>query len=101
MVAFTELFFSEITTEMCFGSLKVNFPIVVTQLGVFDSNSDGLKHGLTTRLFDRISQVCELIVLLCRQITVSYECLKTNLQVTEGLILILKKFETLRLFIKF
>ena len=88
------LFFSEITTEMCFGSVKVNFPIVVTQLGVFDSNADGLKHGLTTRLYDRISQVCELIIYYCvvgRQITVSYEHLKPNLQVTEKLILILKR----------
>jgi len=41
---------------------RVNFPIVVAQLGVFDSNADGLKHGLTTRLYDRISQVCELII---------------------------------------
>ena len=56
------LFLSEITTEMCFGSVKVNFPIVVTQLGVFDSNADGLKHGLTTHLYDRLSQVCELII---------------------------------------
>ena len=88
------LFLSEITTEMCFGSIKVNFPIVVTQLGVFDSNADGLKHGLTTRLYDRISQVCELIIYYCvvgRQITVSYEHLKPNLQVTEKLILILKR----------
>jgi len=36
---------------------KVNFPIVITQLGVFDSNSDGLQSGLTTRLYDKISQV--------------------------------------------
>ena len=39
--------------------LKVNFPIVVTQLGVFDSKSDGFQGGLTVRLFDRISQVCQ------------------------------------------
>ncbi|XP_068675603.1 UDP-GalNAc:beta-1,3-N-acetylgalactosaminyltransferase 2-like isoform X2 [Montipora foliosa] len=34
---------------------RVNFPIVITQLGVFDSNSDGLQNGLTTRLYDKIS----------------------------------------------
>lgn len=49
---------------MCFASLKVNFPIVVTQLGVFDSNSDGLRGSLTARLYDRISQVSELSVTL-------------------------------------
>ena len=38
-------------------SLQVNFPIVITQLGVFDSDSDGLENGLTIRLYDRISQV--------------------------------------------
>ncbi|XP_068722712.1 UDP-GalNAc:beta-1,3-N-acetylgalactosaminyltransferase 2-like isoform X1 [Montipora capricornis] len=36
---------------------RVNFPIVITQLGVFDSNSDGLQNGLTTRLYDKISQM--------------------------------------------
>ncbi|KAM7442061.1 Beta-1 [Porites harrisoni] len=36
---------------------RVNFPIVITQLGVFDSDSDGLENGLTIRLYDRISQV--------------------------------------------
>jgi len=36
---------------------RVNFPIVITQLGVFDSNSDGLQSGLTTRLYDKISQM--------------------------------------------
>lgn len=35
---------------------RVNFPIVVTQLGVFDSNSDGLRGSLTAHLYDRISQ---------------------------------------------
>ena len=47
---------------MCSVSLKVNFPIVVIQLGVFDSDSDGLKSGLTARLYDRISQVSDLII---------------------------------------
>lgn len=56
------LYSSEINTDLCSGSLKVNFPIVVTQLGVFDSNSDGLKGGLTACLYDRISQVSELII---------------------------------------
>lgn len=36
---------------------RVNFPVVITQLGVLDSNSDGLKNGLTTRLYDKISQL--------------------------------------------
>ena len=49
---------------MCSVSLKVNFPIVATQLGVFDSNSDGLRGSLTARLYDRISQVSELSVTL-------------------------------------
>ena len=49
---------------MCSVSLKVNFPIVVTQLGVFDSNSDGLRGNLTARLYDRISQVSQLSVAL-------------------------------------
>jgi len=35
---------------------RVNLPIVVTQLGVFDSNSDGFRGGLTAHLYDRISQ---------------------------------------------
>lgn len=35
---------------------RVNFPIVITQLGVFDCNLDGLQNGLTTRLYDRISE---------------------------------------------
>ena len=50
--------------EMCSVSLKVNFPIVVTQLGVFDSDSDGLRGSLTARLYDRISQVSQLSVAL-------------------------------------
>lgn len=58
------LYSYEITIKMCFASLKVNFPIVVTQLGVFDSNSDGLRGSLTARLYDRISQVSELSVTL-------------------------------------
>ena len=49
---------------MCSVSLKVNFPIVVTQLGVFDSDSDGLRGSLTARLYDRISQVSQLSVAL-------------------------------------
>lgn len=35
---------------------RVNFPIIVTQLGVFDSNSDGIKSQLTVRLYDKVSQ---------------------------------------------
>ncbi|XP_067052766.1 UDP-GalNAc:beta-1,3-N-acetylgalactosaminyltransferase 2-like isoform X1 [Acropora muricata] len=41
---------------------RVNFPIVITQLGVFDCNLDGLQNGLTTRLYDRISQVCKEVL---------------------------------------
>ena len=60
---------------LCFVLLKVNFPVVVTQLGVFDSNSDGLKSGLTVHLYDKISQVGKMILkYIINLLTVFLDC---------------------------
>lgn len=52
-----QLLMTNVNSGVCCIFLKVNFPIIVTQLGVFDSNSDGIKSHLTARLYDKISQV--------------------------------------------